>query len=226
MNKPTSWLALVAITLILVAYFLDWIPHPAAGLTLIGLEVGEWIKFLPGMRNVADPVTNRTWFYLPPITAALALLGLTADWPIGRLQTWLARAIAGVVALLALPQLEVIRDEPSAEWRTRVVWILLVGVAALLVGLVGKRARVVALLWIVVALIGGLLPTIGYVQIRPVIATALQESVGIGVGVWLNLAAHLLLAVAAGWLWMRAGRQRLSPNPRNSRLNQLERAAM
>ena len=46
--RPPSRLGLLALglTAIFIGYFLVWLPGPGAGLSLIGVEVGEWIKFL------------------------------------------------------------------------------------------------------------------------------------------------------------------------------------
>jgi len=38
-------------TAILLGYLLVWLPHEAAGLSFIGIELGEWVKFLPQVRS-------------------------------------------------------------------------------------------------------------------------------------------------------------------------------
>ncbi len=79
----------LGLTAILVGYFLVWLPGPSAGLRLIGIELGEWIKFL-GVGS------RRDLFYLPPIVVGLVLGLVAATWPNDRPQTWLARALAVV----------------------------------------------------------------------------------------------------------------------------------
>ena len=45
----------------------------------------------------------------------------------------------------------------------------------------------------VVGLAGMLLPTMQYLAVRPLVEAALNRSLGIGVGVWLNAAGSLLV---------------------------------
>lgn len=183
----------VSLTLILLAYLLVWLPYPAAGLSLLGVELGEWIKFLPGVRSPQTPA-SRNWFYLPPITLAWLILLWSAPWPARRWQTWLARGLALGVSLLSLPALEVIRDEPSAEWRVRLAWIGLVALGSCTAAWWGPRLAPRWFIWGMapVALAGAWLPTWAYFALRPVVEVAVGIPVGVGPGVWLNLLGHSL----------------------------------
>lgn len=178
-----------------LAYLLVWIPNDAVALRLTGVEVGEWIKFLPQVRSGQAPV-SRNLFYLPPITLGSAMMLVTAGWP-NRRQTWLLRGVALLVSLLAFPQLEVIRDEPSPEWRLRLGLVAAVALLAGAAALARRRPGWVAWLIVVVAVVGGVVPGYAYQVTRPVIAAALDAPVGIGPGVWLNGAAHAVIALAA-----------------------------
>jgi hypothetical protein len=190
----------LAATAILLAYFLPWLPHPAVGLRLIGLEMGEWVKFLPQVQS-GEVAADRNLFYLPPITLGLMLALWTVEWPNGRWQTWLMRGLAVAVSLLAFPALEAIRDEPSSEWLLR---LLLIGGVVLVAGLSGLGGRLPsALPWLLImllALLGAVLPTWAYLAVRPIIADWLRAPIGIGPGVWLNLMGHLGVGVVAVWL--------------------------
>lgn len=190
------WLLPLGLALIFVGYLAVWLPHPVAGLRLIGLEMGEWVKFLPAVHG-GQLWVSRVWFYVPPLTLGVLLALDTVDWP-ARWQTWLARLLAALAATLALPALPVIMNEPRGEWLLRVILVALVGALALLVGAFGARlpAAWVAGAMLAVTLVGALLPTTAYLVMRPVIVDLLQKPVGIGVGVWLTLAGHLLVAVA------------------------------
>lgn len=189
-------LYLLALTAILVAFFLVWLPHPAAGLSYIGLEMGEQAKFLPQVRSGAV-TPGRSAFYLPPVTTALLLILLTTFWPPTR-RTWAARALAVLVSLLAFPALEALGDADRAEWLWRLLLIALVVVAAAAaprLALLPARARC----WLAapVALAGAILPTWAFFAVRPLYGELLRQPLGVGPGVWLNLAGHLLaLAVA------------------------------
>jgi hypothetical protein len=192
-----STLFSVAATAVLLAYFLPWLPHPAVGLRLIGLEMGEWVKFLPQVQS-GEVAAGRNLFYLPPITLGLMLALWTAGWPNGRWQTWVMRGLAVFVSLLAFPALEAIRDEPSGEWLLRLLLIAGVALVAVLSGLGGRLpARLPWLLIFLLALPGAALPTWAYLAVRPVIADWLRAPIGIGPGVWLNLLGHLGLGLVA-----------------------------
>lgn len=197
--RTLPW-APLGFTLALLGYLMVWLPQMAAGLSLLGVELGEWIKFTPQMR--AGTLPDRNLLYLPPITLGLWLTGWTWTWPERRWQTWLARALALATALLAFPALEAILDEPAGAWRLR---LLGVGLVAAAVGL-SPGLRRLPPAWraaggCAVGLVGVLLPTWAYLALRPVAAELLRAPVGIGPGVYLNGVGHLLLAgvALAGW---------------------------
>lgn len=182
------WL-LLGYTTIFLAYFLVWLPGPGVALQILGFELGEWIKFTGvGMA--------RNYFYLPPITLGLMLALWTALWP-QRWQTWTARLLAIGASLLALPAVEAVLYEPRSEWLLRLLLIGLVGATALAAHWLGRWPRAVWLILLLLALTGAALPTWQYQAIRPLVAYWLQKPIGVGPGVWLNAAGHLLLAAAA-----------------------------
>jgi hypothetical protein len=203
-------LYLLALTAIVVAFLLVWLPHPAAGLSYIGLEMGEQAKFLPQVRSGAV-MPGRSLFYLPAVTMALLLILLTTFWPATR-RAWAARAIAVLVSLLAFPALEALGDPDREEWLWR---MLLIGLVILTASLSPRLARLPqgARWWLaaVVALAGAILPTWAFLAVRPLYSDLLRQPLAIGPGVWLNLAGHLLaLAVALSWARNRPARARLA----------------
>ncbi len=58
--------------LALVGYFGPWIPHRAAGLVVIGLDLGELVKFLYPVQQ-GDIGLWREGFYLPLVAVSVAL---------------------------------------------------------------------------------------------------------------------------------------------------------
>lgn len=189
------WLFPLAVTLILVGYLQVWLPHPAAGLTQVGYELGEWVKFIPEIR-FGEATFSRNWLYLPPITLGSSLV----LWTVGRdgWQAWFMRGLGCLVALLAMPPLGVILNEDSAEWRLRLSWIALVAFVALITPLLAEiPPRTVFIVLMVLALVGGIVPTVVYLSFRPIISNLLGSPVGIGIGVWLNLAGHIMLALSS-----------------------------
>lgn len=192
-DKQASTVLLAGLTAIFVGYLMVWLPGPAAGLSFLGIELGEWIKFLGvGQR--------RNLFYLPPITLGLMLALLAAMWPNGRWQTWAMRGLAVAVSLLALPAVPAIRGEPRSEWLLRLVLIALVGAVVVLTGLTGSLRRQQRLFWLLLVglgVVGALAPFWLYLVVRPLISQVFALPVGIGAGVWLNGGGHLLVAAAS-----------------------------
>lgn len=190
---PLLWLAF---TLTLLGYLIVWLPQPVAGLSLIGLEMGEWIKFLPQVQ--AGSLPDRNLFYLPPVLLALMMIVWTADLPNGRWQTWLLRGLAFSVSLLAFPAIEAIRDEPSSQWLLRLVLIGLVGMATVISALLNRLPSItLPLLLLGFATLSLILPTWAYLTVRPVIADLLRTDVGIGPGLLLHILSNGLILVAA-----------------------------
>ncbi|WP_420628222.1 hypothetical protein [Candidatus Leptofilum sp.] len=198
MTKPkTQTLFLLSFTIILVGYFLVWLPGPAAGLQFWGLEMGEWTKFL-GLG------VKRNWFYLPPITLALCLLFFTVGWANGRTQTWLFRGVAVAVSLLAFPALEDLTGPSQSEYLSRIAGIGLVMLVAGLLTLIGgqKRPYLSQIRWGVIAvagLVGLILPTLIYLEVRPFASDLMRLQLGYGPGFWLNLVGHTAVTLLAAW---------------------------
>lgn len=186
-------LLFLGLTAIFVGYFVVWLPGPGVGLQLIGIEVGEWIKFL-------GAGAGRNWFYWPPIVMGTVLALLAGMWPNDRIQTWLARGLAIALALLAFPAVAAIQLEPRSEWLARLVaigWVFAVaGLGAIMSRRVGD-ARPLWMVMAIVALSGALLPTMQYFAVRPLVEAALHRSLGIGAGVWLNAGGSLLVLTVA-----------------------------
>lgn len=185
------WLGLTAV---FVGYFQVWLPGPAAGLRLMGLEMGEWIKFL-GVDG------RRDWFYVPPITLGLLLAWQTAVWPNNRWQTWAMRGLALLVALLAFPAIEDIIGPTRSQYLLRVALIGLVGLVAMAAAVLAARSSVPARLYwaamAAIALVGLVGPTCFYWELRPFLAEVLQQPLAIGVGLWLNFVGHGLVTAVA-----------------------------
>ena len=116
MTRQQQLLLLPALTAVLVGYFMVWLPGPSAGLSFLGFELGEWVKFV-GVRG------SRNLFYVPPITLALGMVLISVPWPPGRWQNWGWRLLALAVSLLSFPAIEAILQEPTSEWLLRLVLI-------------------------------------------------------------------------------------------------------
>ena len=192
-KKQSQSLLLAGLTAVFIAYFLIWLPGPAVGLQFVGVEIGEWIKFL-------GVGLGRNWFYLPPITLGLMLALVTLTWPPRRWQNWAMRGLAIAVSLLSFPAIEAIRFEASSEWRLRLLLIGGVALMAVLTVLAERWTRPGWLPWLflaVLGIVGAVFPFWFYGQVRPLVVQAIGLPVGIGPGVWLNGAGHFLVTALA-----------------------------
>ncbi|MEM7113844.1 MAG: hypothetical protein AAF614_15520 [Chloroflexota bacterium] len=187
-------MGLLGLTAVFVGYLTVWLPGPAVGLSFIGVELGEWIKFLGvrGMRNL---------FYLPPITLGWLIALQTVGWP-PRWQTWAMRGAGLAVSLLSFPAIEAILGEPRSEWLLRLLLIASVGAVALGTHfLPASWKRPILLITAVLGLLGAILPTWAYFQVRPLVENVVGLSIGIGLGVWLNGVGHLAQTAVALQRW-------------------------
>lgn len=192
-----------ALTLVLLGFFTVWLPHDAAGLSYLGLEMGEQAKFLPQVRS-GEIAPGRSLFYLPPVVAGAVIILLTSRWPNRRWQTWAARAIGAGLSFLVFPAIEALGTE-AQEWLWRVLMIgavLLLAVAAPYLRRLADRG-----IWLAIgllALLGAVLPSWVFLEVRTAFAAVLQQQPGIGIGFWLNLAGQLLLLMLSVWM-LRVG---------------------
>lgn len=194
-DQQKQTMFLLGFTAILIGYLMVWLPGPAAGLQFLGLEMGEWSKFL-------GVGVKRNWFYLPPLTLALMLLFFTVDWANGRFQTWLFRGVALGISLLAFPALEDLTGPSQSEYFSRVAGIgLAIVVAGLLTLLRGPKRPLIGFLgWGLMAaagLVGLVWPTLIYLEVRPFASQIMGVPLGYGIGFWLNLVGHTLVFVLA-----------------------------
>lgn len=193
-NRPALWTTalLLGLTAVLVGYFSVWLPGPAAGLRLIGVELGEWIKFLG-----FGPA--RTTFYAPPILLGLIMVLISASWNNGRWQTWAFRGLAVLVSLIAFPAVAAITMEPRSEWLARILGIAVVVLAALGVPLLARAGSGRWAWWgvLMLSLLGFVVPLWHYAQAQMVVEAFLRRPVGIGLGVWLNSLGFLLISLVA-----------------------------
>ena len=185
-------LLLAGFTAVFIGYLAVWLPGPAAGLSFIGVEMGEWIKFM-GMGP------TRNWFYWPPIGLGLMLAIWTVGWPNQRWQTWAMRGVAMAISLLSFPALEDLTGPTSSEYTPRVWGIGFVIIVAFISGLLGRWPQIVRLKWLVIvllALMGYILPSWVYGQARIAVSEVLDLPIGVGVGIWLNRFGHIAVLLA------------------------------
>lgn len=196
-ERLPTLLLISGFTAVFVGYLSVWLPGPGVGLQFLGVELGEWVKFLG-----VGP--NRDWFYAPPITLALMLIIWTTTWGNGRWQTWAMRGLAVAISFLAFPAIEDIVGPAREQYTGRVYQIFFVLLLALLSGLAGNRLAkqwpyLPWLLLAIVGVVGAIGPTWMYWQIFPYVSQLVGVPVGIGWGVWLNGLGHGVVTAVALW---------------------------
>jgi hypothetical protein len=190
---PAGWVLATA------GYFGPWIAHQTAALTLSGVDMGEFVKFLPSVVDNSLQVT-RQFFYLPPVavTVSIALLS-------GRDELGYPRSLRAFMLLVAIPislQLLPPAWAPSilltSEFRLQTIalglcWLLLAAswllgrLPSWLVGSLGTGLSLGALI----------LSLWQFLVARPAISELYRTPPGVGWGVFLCLAGLALTAAAS-----------------------------
>ncbi len=188
-----------------IGYLGPWVSHPTAALTLSGADMGEFVKFLPGVLDGTLQVTRQA-FHLPPLAVSATIALLIGSRRLG--YPWLLRALALVLATLISLQLLPPAWSPaslmSAEFRLQIIsmgicWLLLASY-----WLLGHLP-----LWSVGALSATLsLATVGLaawelISVKPRIDEVYAVPPAIGWGFSLCMAGLLIVAVGCVILVLR-----------------------
>jgi len=175
----------------LAGYYGPWVAHRAAGLVIIGLDLAEYVKFLPQVASGQVGIPREV-FYLPLVAGSI-----TASLLASRrcLPTWFRWALALLAAPLALAML------PPAwspgllrlgEFRTQV---LAIGVClALIPGIALTRYLpdwLVIVMIAFLALLAAIGPAWAFLQVRGAIAQVYRRDLPLGWGFWLSLLGFL-----------------------------------
>lgn len=208
------WLAALACGVILLGYYGPWVPHPAAGLVVTGLDLAEYVKFLPAF-SAGELNIVREGFYAPLVAVSITLsliafrLPLRPHW-----LRWPLRLLVVLPAIVAALNLLPPAWSPpllrTPEFRLQSMLLLVcVGLALLSPLLALLPRRLSALLVAVLAALATWLPTAQFLRVRPHIAALYAKALPLGWGFWLCAAGSLLL-LAAALYWL------LSPSNHNN----------
>jgi len=198
------WLWPAASLFTLFGYFRPWVPHPVAGLAILGLDLGEYVKFLPPGEGGGLPLW-REGFYIPLFAVAIACSLLshrkTYAYPF-----WLRLALVllGVVATLnILPPAWSPAVLRTAEFRIQTIAIA--GSLVLLV-LSPILAHLPSLLtYATIALVsaaGIWFPLTGFLQVLPRISALYGHALRPGWALIITLAG-LTLLIFSSWIGYR-----------------------
>jgi hypothetical protein len=195
------WSALLAVALLLAAagYWGPWVSHRAAALVIPGLDLAEYVKFLPEYRSGRLRVA-REGFYLPLLTLSLALSTLSwredIRWPrVLRAVGWLA-SLSTALAMLPPAWSPAMLRLP--EFRLQVVFILVCLVVAMMAPL-WRRWRVVWLAWAmaILSIAAVVVPIAQFLMIRPALDQVYGRPIVIGWGPGVMAIGFGLLAIGA-----------------------------
>jgi hypothetical protein len=200
-----------ALLLAFAGYLGPWVDHRAAALVLSGQDMGEFVKFLPEVRE-GRVFMERLLFYLPPLAIAIGLALLAGmrsregrmvyPWPVA---VFLAVAV-GPVALTLLPPVWSPAVLTSQEFRLQFfafLFCLLLAGLRLLAG-TGRLLRLLpaqALPAVVgcLGLVAAALACWQFLAIKPAVDRVYGQPVQVGWGFFLTLGGLLAVAIVALW---------------------------
>ena len=193
------WLIIIAaIAAGLAGYYGPWVPHKAAGLIVTGLDLAEYVKFLPDV-IAGKIVLSRELFYLPLFAASI-----NASLGAGRraLPSW-SRVLLALAAIpLAAAMLPPAWSPPILvqlpEFRLQVVGIVLC--LGLIPGALLTRTlpdRLILILSGLLNLAAALAPVWGFLQVHPAIEALYRHALPLGWGFWVSATGFLVATVIA-----------------------------
>jgi hypothetical protein len=198
-----------------VGYYGPWIAHLTVALTLSGVDLGEFVKFLPGVLDGSLPMV-RQLFYLPPLAIVVSVALLIGSRRLS--YPWLIRLLALLMAVPVSLQLLPPAWSPSSlmttEFRLQVValgicWLLLAGF-----GLWGQLPGwITSSLSVLLSLAAVTLSSWQFLEIKPAIdqVYGIQRPLApVGWGFFLCLAGLLLVAAGSVLLGLRDRAQTIS----------------
>ncbi len=205
---PSAALMLaLGLLLLALGYWRAWLPHSSAALTLLGVDLPEFVKFVPEVRSGQIALRREVFFQpLLALTGGMLLLATLRQPP---LPGWMRLALAALVipaALSMLPPAWTPALLRTPEFRTQVWYILLlllgVALSPLLQRFLPDRVR--GLLFVGLALLP--LPALlAYVRLQPALAVLYGQAPALGAGFYLTAVGALLLGLGGGLLILRPG---------------------
>ena len=186
-----------------------WVDARSPGLTLLGIDLAEYVKFLPAVRSGALPVM-RQLFYLPLFTLSIGLSLvplISAPWL--RRPLWLLLAALAIPCALALlPPAWSPATFGQAEFQPQ-LRMLALALALALFSLVAPWLRPLSPIWThrirqalayflaLLALAAAALPLWQWLRVQPAIESVYHRPLNLGWGGWSLLLGGIVLAAGA-----------------------------
>ena len=128
-------ITILALLFLAMGYWGRWVSHPVAGLNILGVDLPEYVKFVPEARYGIIP-TNRLVFFTMPIALTLGLiLFASSKMPIPLWLRIMAGFLAIPVALSMLPPAWTPGLLLTPEFRTQTLILMALVIAAFLIPL-------------------------------------------------------------------------------------------
>ncbi len=194
-TRRIRWLAIFLAGLVgLLGYYGPWVPHRAAGLVVIGLDLAEYVKFIPEFAS-GKIAFRREVFYLPLFAASVGASLLASRRVLPTWSRWLIAFLAIPLALAMLPPAWNPGILLQAEFRLQslaiVFCLLLVPGALLLRGVPDRPILVVIAL---MSLTAAIAPAWGFVQVHAAIEALYRQPLALGWGFWVGMGGFLTAA--------------------------------
>ena len=207
--ETLRWVLPIGWGLAVLGFLGPWVSHPTAALTLSGVDMGEFVKFLPAVLDGSLRLI-RQLFYLPAfaVTVSIALLIGSRRLCYSKLFQTLGLLLAIPVSLQLLPPAWSPSSLMTAEFRTQTIAL---GVSWLLLGtwwLIGRLPS-----WLTGPLSAALclgaivLPLWQYLTVKPAIDKVYGQSAGTGWGFFLCLTGLVLTTAASTLLTLASNRR-------------------
>jgi len=200
-SRSRTWWAITgAVLLGLCGYFGPWVPHPAAGLNVPGLDLSEYVKFLPEVRSGAIPVMREV-FYLPLLAGSISAAVLAGRRALPRALRILLALAAIPLALMMLPPAWTPASLRLPEFRLQVAAIVLCLALTPIISTIRPVPDRPAGALIALLSLSCWLSLAGFLAVRPAVAELYRAPLAMG---WGAVAAALgfgLAALLGVWMW-------------------------
>ncbi len=198
-RNPTlhRWLLPLSALLILTGYVGPWVSHRVAGLVVTGLDLGEYVKFLPTVRG-GQVILWREGFYLPlvVVSLALSLAAFRPQWRYAWPMRVLLLIIAGVAALNLLPPAWGPATFTNPEFRQQILALALcLGAAAISPFLALLSRWVGSSVVLLLSLAALWFPLRDFLRVLPTIRELYNEPLPLGWGIYVMVVGVVLLIV-------------------------------
>jgi hypothetical protein len=170
----------------LAGYYGPWSAHRAAGLVIIGLDLAEFVKFLPQVIS-GQIAIRREVFYLPLMAGSMTASIFASRRFLPRWFRWLLACAAAPLALAMLPPAWSPALLGLEEFS---IQLLAVGLClALIPGIAVTRYLPDSLVLVIIALLSlmaALFPAWAFLQVRPAIAQVYRQPPPLGWGLFVD----------------------------------------